>query len=148
MGKNERQRGYFPFFRSYYDTISDLDDAAQLQMYRAIVQYSLDGIEPTLTGFCSTLWKAMFHTLRNSRKQYENGIKGGAPKGSANAKKWAIPTLEDVESYCKEKGYQMDGSKFFDYNEARGWAKAKSFKDWKEAADLWEQKINSGEYED
>ena len=148
MGKNEKQRGYFPFFRSIQDAISDLDDVSQLEMYRAVVRYGLDGIEPELTGFASTLWKVIFPNLRNSRKQFENGLKGGAPKGSANARKWKKPTLEEIESYCEEKGYQMDAARFFDYNEAIGWAKAKSFKDWKEAADLWEQKINSGEYED
>jgi len=146
MGKNEKQRGYFPFFRSIQDAISDLDDVSQLEMYRAVVRYGLDGIEPELTGFSSTLWKVIFPNLRNSRKQYENGLKGGAPKGNANARKLKKPTLEEVEAYTKEKGYQMEASQFYDYNEARGWVVLKKM-GWQEAADLWEQKINSGEYD-
>jgi len=143
---SKQSRDYFTFFRSFFDAISDLDDTAQLELYRAIAQYSLDGEEPELKGIASTIWKVIFPNLRNSRKQYENGLKGGAPKGNANARKLKKPTLEEVEAYTKEKGYQMEASQFYDYNEARGWVVLKKM-DWHEAADLWEQKINSGEYD-
>ena len=143
---SKQSRDYFPFFRSFFDAISDLDDTAQLELYRAIARYSLDGEEPELKGIASTIWKVIFPNLRNSRKQYENGLKGGAPKGNANARKLKKPTLEEVEAYTKEKGCQMVASQFYDYNEARGWVVLKKM-GWNEAADLWEQKINSGEYD-
>lgn len=144
---NKPARGYFLFFRSYYEAISDLDDKTQLELYRSIVRYSLDGVEPALEGIAATIWKIVSPILRNSRKQYENGLKGGAPKGNTNAKKWKKPTFEEVEEYAKEKGYNMDAQRFLDWNETTGWVKAKGFKNWQEVADMWWQKIVSGEYE-
>lgn len=140
MGKNEKQREYFLFFKSFQDVITDLDDAAQLQLYRAIAKYGLYGEEPTLTGIAATLWKAFFPTMRNNRKNYENGLKGGAPKGNTNAKKWVKPTLEDVEAYCTAKGYKINPDAFFNRYCATDWEDArKKYKSWQDAADKWEE---------
>lgn len=134
-------RDYFPFFRSFEDAISDLDDANQLALYKAIARYGLYGKEPALTGLAATMWKLIYPNLRNSRKQYENGAKGGAPKGNGNARKWKRPTLKEAKAYFDEKGYNGDAETFWDYYESIGWEKPKSrkYKTWQDAADGWQR---------
>ena len=48
------------------------------------------------------------------------------------------PTLEEVESYCKEKNYDIDAQHFVDYYESKGWMVGKSkMKDWRAAVRNW-----------
>lgn len=137
-------REYFPFFRSFEDAIADLDDGTQLALYRAIARYGLYGEEPALTGLARCMWVLMRPNLQNSRKQYENGAKGGAPKGNSNARKWKRPTHEEVEDYCEERGFGEYAEPFFDYYESIGWAKPKNpkYKTWQDAADGWAEREN------
>ncbi len=82
------ERDYTPFFKSFEEAINDLEDEkTQLKLYRAIVRYGLYGEVPELDGLAATLWKLIYPNLRNNRKQFENGIKGGAPKSNKNASK-------------------------------------------------------------
>lgn len=79
------ERDYTPFFKSFEEAINDLEDErTQLKLYRAIVRYGLYGETPELDGLAATLWKLIYPNLRNNRKQFENGLKGGAPIGSSN----------------------------------------------------------------
>ena len=81
-----KERDYMPFFKSFEEAINDIQDTGvQLALYRAIVRYGLYGEEPALTGIASTLWKLIYPNLKNNRKQFENGTKGGAPKRNKNA---------------------------------------------------------------
>ena len=56
-------------------------------------------------------------------------------------KKFAPPTVEEVEAYCQEMGYGIDPDAFVDYYEARGWMAGKThMKDWKAACRTWERR--------
>lgn len=55
-------------------------------------------------------------------------------------KKFKKPTLEEVKDYCKERGNNVDASKFIDYYESKGWMIGKNkMKDWKASVRLWER---------
>ena len=49
------------------------------------------------------------------------------------------PTLDQVEEYIHEQGYEVDGEKFIDYYDSVGWTvgKNKPMKDWKAAVRTW-----------
>lgn len=48
--------------------------------------------------------------------------------------KFIPPTLEEVQSYIKEKGYQVDAEHFIDFYSSKGWMIGKSkMKDWRAA---------------
>ena len=56
------------------------------------------------------------------------------------AKRFTPPTLEDVQLYCNEKGYNIEASRFIDYYTSNGWKVGKnSMKDWKAAVRTWER---------
>lgn len=82
---NAVQRQSFTFYLSFEKAISKLEDGDQLTIYRAIARYSLFGEVPNnLTGFALLAWDLLEPTLRKSRANYLNGMKGGAPKGNKN----------------------------------------------------------------
>lgn len=56
------------------------------------------------------------------------------------------PTLEEVQSYVREKGFRMDAGAFFDHYAANGWVMkgGQKIKDWKAAARNWERREKDG----
>lgn len=101
---------YFVFFKSYQEAIDKIpDQATQLQIYKAIANYALFGIEPELQGVGDLVWGLILPMLEKSLKrqrigrktgvqgaQYgqrgaEHGIKGGRPR-----KKPKPPTPPDT----------------------------------------------------
>ena len=72
----------------------------------------------------------------NNAPQSENSVKSDKPK----RKKFVIPTVEDVQAYCDERGNNIDAQHFIDYYSARGWMLGKNhIKDWKACVRTWER---------
>ena len=59
---------------------------------------------------------------------------------NASKKKFAPPSLEEVEAYCKERGNTVDAAQFIDFYASKGWLVGKvTMKDWKAAVRTWER---------
>lgn len=58
------------------------------------------------------------------------------------AKKFTKPTPEEVTAYGLEIGFQIDGQRFVDYYEARGWEYKKNspMKEWRAAVRTWKRR--------
>ena len=69
------------------NSIRHLDDAEQLQLYNAIVTYSLDQTEPELTRYAMAVWQAIKPQLDANHRKYEAGCKGGKPKPNQSVTK-------------------------------------------------------------
>ena len=87
-------RDSFIFYRSFFETIGDLDDADQLQIYRAICEFSLNEKSIDLTGFSKTIFRLIEPQLLANKRRFKNGclgakhgIKGGRPKNKITPKK-------------------------------------------------------------
>lgn len=53
------------------------------------------------------------------------------------------PSLEDVSSYIKEKGYNVDPESFIDFYTSKGWKIGKdTMKDWRAAVRTWARRDN------
>lgn len=53
---------------------------------------------------------------------------------------FAPPTVIEVASYVREKGYSVDAQRFVDFYECKGWMVGKNkMKDWKAAVRNWER---------
>ena len=81
------ERKSFVFYRSFYDGIMDLPKGKQLEFFKAICRYGLDGEEPDLTGAEMAFFRQVVAVLEGNNKKFIDGQKGGAPKGNQNAKK-------------------------------------------------------------
>lgn len=55
--------------------------------------------------------------------------------------RFSPPTIEQVKSYCEEKGYAVDPERFVNYYTSNGWRVGKNpMKDWKAAVRNWNGK--------
>ena len=49
------------------------------------------------------------------------------------------PTVDEIRLYCRERGNTIDGQRFFDFYEAKGWRVGNQpMKDWQAAVRTWE----------
>nr|DAN71659.1 MAG TPA: hypothetical protein [Caudoviricetes sp.] len=66
-----------------------------------------------------------------------------APKEQSGGgrKKFTIPTPEEVQAYCNERGNGISGQQFCDFYASKGWkVGSQSMKDWKASVRTWEGK--------
>ena len=62
-------------------------------------------------------------------------------------KRFAKPTIEEVEAYCLSRGKGVDPQKWYDYYSANGWKVGKNpMKDWKAAVRTWERSGDNGKH--
>ena len=61
-------------------------------------------------------------------------------------KRFIVPTIEEIEKYCKERNNQVNPLTFIDHYKSNGWMVGKNkMKDWKAAIRTWEQRNYGGE---
>ena len=97
-------RDGFTFYRSFAEAINLLPEEEQLAVFRMIVQYSLDGAEPNeeeMSTYGLVIWKMMRPHLAADRRRYNNGKRGGAPKGNTNASKQPGENQDSTEKQPK-----------------------------------------------
>lgn len=74
----------FVFYKSFYDAIKKIPEEYQLELYNAILSYSLEGIGPNnLSPIAEAMFILIKPNIDSSQKRYEasveNGKKGGRP---------------------------------------------------------------------
>lgn len=75
-------RNSFVFYRSFDEAMQEITETDQLVLYRAIVDYGLDGQETVFdSSYLRMAWKLIKPQLDANWRRYENGCKGGAPVG-------------------------------------------------------------------
>jgi len=91
MTNQKTTRDSFIFYRSFYETISDLNEKQQLQIYKAIAEFSLNDNLINLDGLSKTIFRLIEPQLLANKKRYlnglkgaEHGLKGGRPKKQDN----------------------------------------------------------------
>ena len=69
-------------------------------------------------------------------------IEAGKPP---RAKRFVPPTVEEVETYCRDRKNSVDAQRLYDYYTANGWVqgKGKPIKDWKAVVRTWERGAGS-----
>ena len=51
------------------------------------------------------------------------------------------PSLEEIRSYCQERGNKVDPEQFYNFYESKGWVVGKSpMKDWRASVRTWEKR--------
>lgn len=77
----------FIFYRSFYEALQEVDDNTQLNVIKAIIELALNQKETELSGISKALFTLIKPQVIANNRRYENGKKGGAPKGNQNANK-------------------------------------------------------------
>ena len=102
-------RDSFVFYKSFLDALSCFPDKVQLQLFRAITSYALNGIEPQLNGAEKGVWaliKPQLDASINRRDLATNGKKRGAPMGNQNARKKTIQNNSENNSKTIQKQFR------------------------------------------
>ena len=75
-------RDGFVFYRSFFESFSDLSKKDKLILFDALCNYALNDVEPELTGTPSAVFKLLKPQVDANNRRYENGRKGGRPKAN------------------------------------------------------------------
>ena len=80
-------RDSFVFYRSFEQAISlsELEDSQQLEIYRMISQYALDGIMPEGHGITMAIFTLIQPQIDANYRRYENGKKNRGKTKSKTA---------------------------------------------------------------
>lgn len=79
-------RESFIFYKSFYESIKELDNDIQCEIYNAIMEYQFNKNEVTLSGVSKSIFTLIKPQLEANNIRYENGKKGGRPKTETKPK--------------------------------------------------------------
>ena len=79
-------RDSFIFYKSFYESIKELDPKDQVQIYNAIFEFEFLNKTPELKGVCKSIFTLIIPQLEANNKRYINGTKGGRPKNQTITK--------------------------------------------------------------
>ena len=98
----------FIFYKSFYDSIKELDPEDQVQIYNAIFNYQFNGEVSELNGVCKSIFTLIIPQLEANNNRYENGCKGGRPKTKTEPKENQTKTKKKPKEKEKEKEKDKD----------------------------------------
>lgn len=82
----------FIFFSSYYEAVKELSAEKQGQVYKAIIDYAMEGIEPNLKGIQRSIFTLIKPYIDSSKKKQISGSMGG----KANSKSTSKQVSKDI----------------------------------------------------
>lgn len=89
------------FYRSFSDAIKKLPEEYQLSALWAVIDYGLDGQEPSGNGIAEAIFSMAKPQIDANNRKYQNGLKGGRPKPTENQTKPIDNQKITNESFCK-----------------------------------------------
>lgn len=109
-------RDSFIFYRSFFEAINDLDDLQQLDIYKAVANYSLNFVEPDLKGVSATIFKLIKPQLEANNKRFLNGTqpKSKHYESKTEAKQKQVKSKteannnDNVNDNVNNKGYSIE----------------------------------------
>ena len=101
-------RESFVFYRSFYESIKLLPKKYQLQCFDALCNYALNDVPfEGLPGTVEAILKSFKPQVDANNRRYENGCKGGRPKGSQDETK-AKPKQNQNKTKAKRNDNDND----------------------------------------
>ena len=110
-------RDGFVFYRSFFESFEDLSKKDKLTLFDALCNYALNDIEPELSGTTAAIFKLLKPQVDANNRRYENGKKGGRPKGNQTETKTKPndnQTITKTEPKDKDKDKDKDKVKVKD----------------------------------
>ena len=66
-GTESLRRGQFTFYASFFEAVDRMSRSRQLETYRAIIDYALNGVEPGLSGAPASVFRLVRPILEAAR---------------------------------------------------------------------------------
>lgn len=136
------------------ENVNDLDVAKENSELSAITdlleKYSADELTAMNKATKSKIEKdlpVIDGQIKEKQRDIGKDSIGESVRGG-KAKRFIPPNVEEVESYCSERGNGIDAQSFIDFYESKGWMIGKNkMKDWKAAVRTWERSRNKNSTE-
>jgi hypothetical protein len=111
-----------------FESIKELPKENQAELYNAIFEYSLDFVEPSLSGLSLTIWRLIRPVLEKGNTNYINGSKPKYKQTISETEAKPKRIVSETEAYKdKDKDKHKDKNKDIDKGKVKS-AKAPSFK--------------------
>lgn len=158
-------------YESFLEATKEMDAETFKEIWVALLQYGLDGSAPDgLSGAAKMAFLLMkpnvdankkrrkadgennceqLQTIVNNCEHLSNDEdvdedKDEEIKEKHSKKKFFPPSVDDVRSYCDERGNSVNPESFVAYYSSNGWKVGRNpMKDWKAAVRTWENKEKS-----
>ena len=160
---------YLKVFTDFVADMKELGEAERGRLFTAMLEYAETGEEPALRGNERFVWGTAKKNIDNQRDSYEKRCEinrqnitnryeslrtvtnayeskqdkdkeKDKEKNKKTIKRFTPPTVEDVRSYCTERGNNVDPQTFVDFYEAKGWMVGSNhMKDWRACVRTWEK---------
>lgn len=160
---------YLKVFTDFVADMKELGEAERGRLFTAMLEYAETGEEPALRGNERFLWGTAKKNIDNQRDSYEKRCEinrqnitnryeslrtvtnayeskqdkdkeKDKEKNKKTIKRFTPPTVEEVRSYCTERGNNVDPQTFVDFYEAKGWMVGSNhMKDWRACVRTWEK---------
>ena len=75
------------FHTAWYDAVKALPKKAQGEALMAILGYAIEGVDASAGGVSAAILAIAKPQIDTDNTRYDNGCKGGAPRGNSNARK-------------------------------------------------------------
>lgn len=85
-------------YRSFYDAIKLLPNDTQLEIFRAIFEFGLDGIEPELSNQALPFWLLIKPNLQANRTKWESGCKAKSKQSRSKTEAKRKQKVSKVEA--------------------------------------------------
>ena len=139
------KKAYFQYYETFENILEKIkNETAREHFRRVIIRYGLYGQEPSgLTEIEDMAWGIIKDLIdqQQHRREVNRDNRTGKKKAEPNptAPRMEKPTLEEIKSYCKEKGYNINAEGFYSYYESNGWkiGGKTAMKNWKAAVQSW-----------
>ena len=99
------QREWFIFYQSFWEAINELPKENQLELYRAIADYSFTLKEPGLTGLSKTIWILIKPQIEANNRKYLNW------KKSKRKQNWSKTEANNKQNWSKTEGKEKEKEK-------------------------------------
>jgi len=99
------------FYRSMFESIKELPKENQAELYNAIFEYSLDFVEPTLSGLSLTIWRLIRPVLEKGNANYINGSKPKNKQTRSEQEAKPKPIGSEQEAKVKRLGSETEAYK-------------------------------------
>jgi hypothetical protein len=109
-----------------FESIKELPKENQAELYNAIFEYSLDFVEPTLSGLSMTIWRLIRPVLEKGNTNYINGSKPKS-KQTISELEAKVKRIRSESQAYKDKDKDKDKDEDIDKDKVKS-AKAPSFK--------------------
>jgi hypothetical protein len=93
----------FVFYKSFHTALSELPDEIRLKLYDMISTYALFGVELECNGIEKAVFTLIKPQVDANNQRYENGCRGGAPKGNKNAQKKEVVSTKNNRATTKKQ---------------------------------------------